>query len=103
MKTFYSRVSYGFLCVERYNPDRHLRKDTFKDWDGKLYVSKQIEWVVWKVRSAQDVSENKEQIERALTVIRETAAQRMNQPNVPLHVKLIQMATIPSKCGNRRL
>ncbi|KAI9771495.1 MAG: hypothetical protein M1840_002115 [Geoglossum simile] len=51
------RKSYGMVCMEPYNKDKHLGQRTWKDpLDKKLYVPEQIDWFI---KQGQPVSTEK--------------------------------------------
>ncbi|KAJ5888612.1 hypothetical protein N7495_008653 [Penicillium taxi] len=45
--SLFSRVSYGVICDQLYDPSRHTGETVRHDkWDKKIYATQQIDWIV---------------------------------------------------------
>ncbi len=53
LTTRVARRSYGVICMEEYNPNKHLGADIIMDSiiPGKRWAIDQIDWIIKKVQS----------------------------------------------------
>lgn len=50
LQSLLSRVSYGVICDQPYDPSRHTGETVRNDkWDKKMYATQQIDWLVRQV------------------------------------------------------